>query len=447
MNRRSHFSYSGSPTRRTQLRAPNRHDESARFGGFDFVCPIVYHFCVFSDVIYTELLNLPLKALGTSSLRSGMRAQGTIEGVPKALVLAVAGQRVPLPEAADLVPGQTVTVEVAETPQGMQLRLAPVSGRSQEAPATPLPTAEALSFALEALDVRATSETVSQLLPASLPRTEAAIRSFVALFVRPQTTHEDLALIASLVAQAAEAGALPPETADEILTVLRQAASFAPTDAEGDTAPRPMPQPARPFEAAVANALPANDAATVSSALREDARAIIMRLQHDETFTGFIHEKGQLRAFQDAGARVIDRLTAAHLQNLHGLDQAYYFAEIPLPANAPVSQARIHIFGDGQRGRHEFNAKNASVAMDLSTTHLGDLWIALQMIEGRCTCHFLATSEEAAARIETGSADLKQALERAGYAGASVHVGVWDGDRLRETARLMRRFSGLDIKG
>ncbi len=35
----------------------------------------------------------------------------------------------------------------------------------------------------------------------------------------------------------------------------------------------------------------------------------------------------------------------------------------------------------------------------------------------------------------------------AGYRRVTVDAALWDGDRLRETAALMRRFGGLDLRG
>jgi hypothetical protein len=40
---------------------------------------------------------------------------------------------------------------------------------------------------------------------------------------------------------------------------------------------------------------------------------------------------------------------------------------------------------------------------------------------------------------------LVRALEESGYTSATVHVALWDGNRLRETAHLMRRFAGIDV--
>ena len=93
------------------------------------------------------------------------------------------------------------------------------------------------------------------------------------------------------------------------------------------------------------------------------------------------------------------------------------------------------------------SSKDATVVLDLSMTRLGDLWIALTIARGRCSCRFRAANPAAVQAIRAERDGLIQALQSAGYPGAQVRVEPWDGDRLGEAAGLMRRFSGINVNG
>ena len=144
--------------------------------------------------------------------------------------------------------------------------------------------------------------------------------------------------------------------------------------------------------------------------------------------------------------RVAERLTGGQLQNLRGLEQSYVFLELPFQTGAPLRHGQVHLFSDGHGKRRNIDANNATVALDLSMTKLGDLWITLRVVNGQCACKFRATSQPVADAIEAASGDLVQALGAAGYPRAMVQVALWDGDRLKRVTLLMRRFSGLDVQ-
>jgi Flagellar hook-length control protein FliK len=133
------------------------------------------------------------------------------------------------------------------------------------------------------------------------------------------------------------------------------------------------------------------------------------------------------------------------MQNLRTFAAPYLFLDLPFPPDAPISRAQIHVFGEGGRGRH-FDRRNASITLDLSTPRLGDLWISLTITGGACTCVVRAAREATVAAITAATPELGQALAEAGYPDASVQVTSWSGNRLEETAQLMRRFSGLDVR-
>jgi hypothetical protein len=396
------------------------------------------------DSVQSTLIEMAGKAVAATGLRPGQSAQGVIEGTPDRLTLVVARARVPLSENTQLTAGQRVHVEVLDAGKGLQLRVTPLPA-GEDTPARPAaPALEAVvARVLEGLGVPRQAESPSAIVPRALPLTDAAIRSVLSLYTERAATSEDLRVIAGLISQAAADGALPAEAAREASALITR---YLPREAD-DIMPA-LEHLARniPSEARIALAAAAGRFESLAETARTDLGALLSQLRSSDGLTAYLQGKGQLHQFQSAVDRVVDRISAGQLQNLHRLDQPYVFAEIPFPADGPVREARVHFFHEGHGGQHAFEGRNASVTLDLSTTKLGDLWITLQLAEGHCSCRFGATSEAAVTAIEGGQDDLLRALERAGYARATVHVALWDGDRLRETARLMRRFAGIDVK-
>jgi len=82
--------------------------------------------------------------------------------------------------------------------------------------------------------------------------------------------------------------------------------------------------------------------------------------------------------------------------------------------------------------------------MDLAMSRLGELWVTLQTNNGHCRCKVRAAAK-AVTLIDLHREELTEALVRIGFASAQVSVAPWDGDRIRETAALLRRFAGIDV--
>jgi len=351
----------------------------------------------------------------------------------------VAGVQVPLPADASLQPGQTVTIKVLESGQGLQLRIVPQAS----VPAHSLGALEELVAAvLESLGAPIGPELPSQLVPANLPQTPDAVRALLALFVSRGAMGEDLRQIAALVEQAVAAGALPRSDSEALLAriVVSEPGDFHPVleqlaDAAGHT-----------LEARIAMALAAGNLDDIIDTLRTDLRAHLARLRENPVLQRFLQRTGQLRTFETAVDRVLERLVGAQLQNLRGLEQPYLFLEVPCSPDSGIQHAQVHVFSEGHGKKREFDAANALVAFDLATTRLGDLWITLRITQGRCLCRFCATRPAAVDALTGAAHELVQALEQAGHHGARVEVALWDADRLRETAALMRRFSGINVQ-
>jgi len=391
------------------------------------------------------ILNLVPRSPLPATVRPGYILAGTIEGPPGNQVVAAGALRVPIPQTASLLSGQPVTVEVVETEQGLQLRLTPREP-APPPPATAPPPADPLTAVLKSLGVTVSRDTAEALIPAHLARTEETVRAVLSLFVRTAKTGADLRLIASLLTEGAAAGALSAESADEVATLIEQFVARSSEDLS-TVLYRLTNSAGKDLEARIGQALtPPGHADTVLNLPQNDLRILLSHLRTDQAVAAYLRGAGRDREFQDAVDRTLGRLSAAQLQNVHALDQPYLFLEIPWPAGAPIHEARVHFFAEGRTGKRGPDAQNASVTLDLSTTRLGDLWITLQLVAGRCQCRFCATSPDAVETIERATEELTQALEDAGYPQTTIQVTLWDGDRLREMANLMRRFSGIDLK-
>lgn len=397
-----------------------------------------------------ESILLPSNLAAVDALRPGTVARGMVHNAPDgSLHVQVAGARVPLPQSSSLVAGQPVTLQVSATDAGIQIQISPVATPS--APAQSQPGV----FDLVATVLRGLGNiegkpidpgTAAAVIPPQFPRSEAAVRMLLSLFASRGSIGQDVSLIMNLVSNAANALNLPElsqqaaaslvllsswET-DDIFAALRQMNTRAAAGPE-----------ARIAQALLAGTSPED----IIRSLESDVRSFIARLRGNEAFTTHLRQTGQIESFQGAADRVMDRLAASQLQNAHGVNHPYTFLEIPCVPGQFVQCGQVHFLSQGGKNSHTFDARNAVVALDLSTTHLGDLWITLHVSAGRCQCRFCVTSAEIATVVRNEAAELATGLDAAGYAGASVYVSVWDGDRLREAASLVRSMSGLDVSG
>ena len=299
-----------------------------------------------------------------------------------------------------------------------------------------------------------------QLPPTLLPATNsvgvnAALRAVLGLFANRQAVGEDLQQIVTLLSQATEADV--PLANPQSATLLRQFTASTPEDfvqllqrlsdvlakpAEAHLGQVAQSTPTTTQSAASpqSNKLPEN----VQQLLQTDLRSQVAQLRDDPGLTRFLRDTGQLQNFQDATTRILDRVSGAQIQNLRGLEQPYLFMELPMTKDAPIQHGQIHVFSDSRgTGHNAIDPKQASVVLDLSTTRLGDLWIHLQTSQGICRCSFRATQQETVTAIQGTASELVENLQSAGYGATQVQATLWDGNRLREAADLMRRFSGF----
>jgi hypothetical protein len=390
---------------------------------------------------------IPANSIGAGALRPGQVLQGTISGVPGSLELRLAGLRATLDSSVPLSAGQIVSVTVEAAENGIRLLVTPIT-----AAAEPLPSfagdfvPDVLAKVLDLLGASAgLREMAAEILPGNLPATESEITALLRLLTTQGTVAEDLQQIAAWVSQASDAGALVPELAAQLAILARQLLPSGADDVER-LVREWATQSSRTLEARLIQALETGTLGALPEALGRELRAVLLRLQGDETFRQWIAQHGHLGSFDAALGRILERTLAGSMQNLRAFEAPYLFFDLPFPADAPVTRAQVHVFGEGGRGRHGFDRKNASITLDLSTARLGDLWISLTITGGVCTCVIRAAREATVAAITAATSELGEALAEAGYPDASVQVTHWNGNRLEETVHLMRRFSGLDVR-
>ena len=387
-------------------------------------------------------ITIPAATARAATLQPGQVLHAVVQQAEGALFVRVGGTRVPLPTGAALEANQAVQIEVLEADGALQLRVLPQPGASG-------PAADSLqglvSVVLEALGTLGNAELAAPLVPATLPQSAEAVRALLALFVTRGAIGDDLQQVAALVEQAVAANLLPQVDAGPFLAL---AASLVVTEAGGfqSKLQQLANRAGHAIEARIALVLASGNLDDLVDAVRADIRAQLARLRDHPGLRRFLRQAGQLRAFEDAVGRLLDRLVGGQLQNLRGLEQPYMFLELPCAPDAGIRHAQLHIFGEDHAKERQGGDAEAIVALDLSLTRLGDLWVTLRLCRGQCMCRFQAVEASAREALSDASDELVAALKRAGYPNARIKVTPWDGDRLRETASLTRRFSGIDVQ-
>jgi hypothetical protein len=301
-----------------------------------------------------------------------------------------------------------------------------------------------LTSVLESLNRLDAVREAAHLLPRDLPRSEQAIRQVLTLYLARGRTGQDLRHIAAAARQAASAGVLAEGEMSVVAAFLRLVNS----DLEEDwltALERFGKQSSKPLEARLAAAVSARRIEAFLAELDQDVVFLLHRIRSSEALRSMLQRSGRLADFESAVERTIERFTAGHLQNLRAAEMPYHFLEFAFDPSAQLTQAQIHVFGEGGSDRR-FDPENSTVVIDLSTTNLGDLWISLNMIRGACQCLIRATDIEVVRAVEESSPELAKRLEVSGYPGAKVHATLWDGNRLQEAANLMRRFEGISLE-
>ena len=403
--------------------------------------------------VLLDMVTRSFQAEHAPPLRPGTVLHATVEGAPGRLSAVSGSLRVPLPDSAPFQLRQPVLIEVRDTPQGLQLLVRPADAPAAPSqppvqPPVPKPDLAALlemvAGALDAAGAPADPRLAAEILPASLPRTETAIREFLAPFAASALLGDDWAVLAGLVARAIAAGALPRRLAGLVNETARAFDALNPAQIEA--ALSRAADDAVPVEARISAALASDVPDAVKELLSRDPRALLDVLRNHEPFQAFLRQSGQAKLFEGLADRIAARMTEAGVQNVRSLDQPYIFLQIPCAAEGPFRRGHIHIMSGGGSGGRKLDSRGAIIALDLSTARLGDLWITISLHDGRCACRICARSPETVEAVRAAAGELETSLKGAGYATAAVHAVLWDGDRLRALAALMRPYSGLDVE-
>ncbi len=382
-----------------------------------------------------------------AELSPGQTFQSVVQGHASNLWMNLGGVKVPLDPASGLMPGQTLSVQVAQNDSGVQLLVRQGPSVSPTASRLPAELPQLLASVLKALGAPISTEEAVYLTPSSLPHKAHALRTLFSLFTSRQPMGRDLQNLAGLLARAAQGGALPASVAADFSMLMSQILAGAPEDVL-----RALRQASRQasssLEARLAVALRTGGMDALHQALGQDLRGLLLRIRADEGLASFLRDSGRLRDFLDTIDGLVERLAGRDMQNLRAYDHPYRFLDIPFAPDSPITNAQIHLWGRDRGGgtKREFDGSDVQAVLDLSMTRLGDLWITLSANAAHCACTIRSTLPEAVALLEESVPELTEALRQAGYPGATVRTGLWDGNRIRETAELMRLLSGVDMK-
>jgi hypothetical protein len=397
--------------------------------------------------VFASIITQPFQA---AALKPGQILQGLVQSIEPQTLLRFGALVVPVEKVEALQQGQAVSAEVVKTDQGLQLRITPGHVIAQQAggEATGLPLRDLpgiLVSALQSLGKLELAEQAVALVPRAIANHPAAVRLVLSLLLDRTDGENHAKRIAQIVQQAVADGVLSEGEAQEVLPAVR---TLMPEHAE-DIAPalrHAAEASQRPLAARLAEALSKGGVQQLLSSLSDDVPVALTRLSQNEAFAEFLKQTGQFTEFHRAVEHLADRFAAAQLVNARGVDAPYLFFALPLPVDGSVRHAHIHIMGEGEGRAQRFDAKNATVVLDLSTSALGDLWITLTTIHGACSCWIRARELDTLAIIQSEADALAARLADAGYPGANVQAALWEGDRVRELATMMRRFKGLNIE-
>ncbi len=399
------------------------------------------------NALQAAVLAQPLQSI---ALRPGQVLQGIVQSIEPQTLLRFGNLVIPVERVEGIQPGQAISAEVVSNGNTLQLRLAPGTlgfSHSAGAEQAHLAARELPSFVVNALRALGKLELADQavhLVSPHVARNASAVRLVLALLLDRNGGDGDAERVLAALQQAVDDGALSPEEAGPALRVLQ---NLAPDLDQVEGAVRQSAEGTpRPIAARLAEAIAHGSVKNLIESLGEDAAAILHRLRENEPLSEFLKQSGQHGDFARAVDRIIERFTAAQLVNARAIDMPYLFLDIPMPIDAPITHAQIHVLGDGGGKAHKFDAKNATVVFDLSTTALGELWITLNVSHGQCSCWIRAQNIDTVAALDANAATLATQLAEAGYQNASVHATLWDGDRVHELSAMMRRFGGLNLQ-
>ncbi|MBX3179272.1 MAG: flagellar hook-length control protein FliK [Candidatus Hydrogenedentes bacterium] len=394
-----------------------------------------------------------------AALYTGQTHSALIRLLDGALVAHTGPLSIPIPPDSGLREGQRVILTVRAAANGVQIEIRPVAphaaptatATSAQATAATSPGAApaattlsgAIQPVLEALGRTDLAPRIPAVLPPALPATAQAIEPVVRALLADRGAAQALGQFQQVLAALQPEGVLPPDLAASVTRWLG-------LDSDRPAAWRALLDQARAEHhaaARIARAIASPAARAELAALRDSAASLAQRLLDDPAFRALATERGQLQNFQEAANRLAEHTRGADLQNLRSLDQPYQFLSLPVRESGGFFRADLHLFGEGGAQGRGRRGQPAQAILDLDTTRLGPLWVALRAAGTHCACHIRAADPGVAAHLAESAPALREALATAGYPDADVTVEAGDGDRIEALIHLLAPYQKLDLEG
>ena len=390
-----------------------------------------------------------------AALQEGQTYSALLRAQNSALVAQVGAIQITLPEGAPFVAGQRVLVLVVSSGNPLQVEIAPappataaiVPAAIAGAPAAtggPAPGLDTLLRPiLQALGKLDLAPRIASLLPPQLPRTTASLQPLLTALLAERGLGRDLQQMQQVLATASSQGAVP---ADAIAAVA-QWLGLAP-GANGETWRNLLARARaeRAVEARIAQMLGPSGNRGGLAAARESASTLAGRLLDSEPFAGWLRARGELEPFKALAQRLGEHARGGDLQNLRAQDVPYQFLELPVREADGFHRLHMHSFSEGRGGGKSPQSGTHRTILDIETTQLGPLWIALQASGDQCACRIRTALPEVAALFESEADGLRVALEEAGYRTADITAELWDGQREEALLQLFAPLQKLDLE-
>ncbi|HOV61797.1 MAG TPA: flagellar hook-length control protein FliK [Candidatus Hydrogenedentes bacterium] len=306
-----------------------------------------------------------------------------------------------------------------------------------------------------AADLVGDAERVVALLPPRVPLDHAVVKALITLFLARREFGNSTRELLTLLGEASRDGL---ELSPEAATLM---ALYAPEDSEEASSPdrvltllknAPGGDLAEKVLASVVKG--EVDMQDALSGLRATIRQLVAILRQQRTLTSWASETGRGHRLEKALTTALDHGDAAALQHLHGERLPYRFFDLSGSMIPGLHHALIHWMPDRNRGGgHRAPSEGArhTLELDLSFSALGDVWVGMtareEGTERYCACRIRCAEGSTRELLARHSDQLRDGLRALGYERVQVSVEPWNGDRLAETARLLRALRPITLSG
>lgn len=363
------------------------------------------------------------------------------------LALQIMHERMPLPDSFPLKAGQPVNVRFAEANPVPTLHISPRPNSSPPpSSATPPQQSNAVAAVLQQIGALS-QENVARanaLLPSWPQLPEAAVRALLTLFMGRAATGRALQVIAETLRVAAEAGVVTRELARELEAFSgRMRADDAASLRAAIAAARSVS--GRSYEAVLAR-LASGRGMHAENGPDELLLLRLSELNRNSELATLLKNSGDASRFFEALDSFLEHARGSQMQNLRSLQSPYQFLNLPLHPESGFNRAQIHYLSEDGGGENTESGEGpATLAIDLSLSNLGELWIVIRSYGEQCDCQFRASNSEVVALINDRAEELSEALGAVGYGRVSVRAQEWEGDRLEAVADLIAGHGGIDL--